>query len=229
MADVDYDPVQMQALVQEVGLAVAGLQATAASLARRLTLLNVDQIPFPWTRDIRALMPTNKKCPGLLASGWWQRRVEAIKTVCFHHTLSASPVDFARWYVTKEGGRPSTCYTIWVSETGEILLCGNLEDGCWHNYTGHENLDLSVGFAGNRAILPPSDLQLDAAARVAAWAIKSPMLPLITSTSQILGHQDYPGNRAGERYATDCPGWLVAQSGKWKSALYARISSLLAL
>jgi len=229
MTDSGYDPVQIQALIVTVGQAIQTNQAVAAELQRRLDCFKPEEVAFPWTRDIRALMPKKTGCPGLLKSGWWRRQVPDIKTLCFHHTLSQSPIDFAKWYITKEGGRPSTCYTVWISETGEILLCGDLEDGVWHNFQGHENLDLSVGLAGNRAIYPPSALQLDAAARIAVWAIKSPLLPLIKSPAQILGHQDYPNSKPGQIYGTDCPGWLVAQSGKWKSSLYARIDQFLAL
>jgi len=227
VADPEYDQVQVQALVVECDQAITTLQQTSANLRRRLDCLVASQTPLPWTRDLRATMPKNPACPGILKGGWWRRQVAAIRTVCFHHTLSQSPVDFAKWYITKEGGRPSTCYTLWITETGETILCGDLEDGVWHNFQGHENLDLSVGLAGNRAVLAPSTLQLNAAARLAAWAIKSPLLPLITSPKQILGHQDYPKCGAGGIYATDCPGWLMPQSGKWKAALYARLDALL--
>lgn len=179
----------------------------------------------PWDRDISSSLATNDRCPGILENGWWRRSLDQIKTLCFHHTNGwTSPEVFARWYVTKAGGRPSTCYSIWITDTGEVLLCNPLEVGCWHNHNGHRNVDLSVTLAGKRHIHPPSPAQEAAAARVAAWAIKSPTLPRITDISHIMGHMDY--KRPG---FTECPGWSGdSGAGLWRPSLYAQIDALLA-
>jgi len=102
----------------------------------------------PWDKNIIDELARNDSCPGLLANGWWQRTLNQIAGLTFHHTLSDSPHATASYYVKKGGGRPSLPYTIWVSQTGEILLCNRLEEGCWHNHQGHKNKQLSVGLAG---------------------------------------------------------------------------------
>lgn len=171
----------------------------------------------PWDRDISDELAHNENCPGVLCNGWWQRTVEQINGLTFHHTLSNSPHAMARYYVTKDGGRPSIPYTIWITETGEILLCNALTEGVWHDHTGHKNTRLAVGLAGQLHIHHPSGAQLDAAAEVALWAIET--LPGIKGVDQIKGHMDvgkYKDN-------TECPGWNSHWSGFWKPELYERI------
>ena len=182
----------------------------------------------PWTQDLRAVLPRNTNCPKPLQNGWWRRSLDQIETVCFHHTLSHSPAGLAAWYITKEGGRPSLPYSIWIVEdTGEILLCNSLEEGCWHNFNGHQNTALSIGLAGDRTKYPPPAVQMRAAALMAAWAILSPTLPKITSVSQIMGHMDYPLCKPGQIYATDCPGWSTAKTGNWRTEFYSTVGRLL--
>ena len=171
----------------------------------------------PWNKDITHELAHNENCPGALRNGWWQRTIEQINGLTFHHTLSASPHAMAKYYVTKDGGRPSIPYTIWITETGEVLLCNALTDGVWHDHTGHKNVRLAVGLAGRLHIHHPSDVQLDAAARVAAWAARD--LPGITNIDQIRGHMDV-GSCKGK---TECPGWNSRRSGFWKPELYQRI------
>lgn len=175
----------------------------------------------PWTGDIRGELARN---PGPYANaylrrdgGWWQRGLDQIDGVTYHHTLSDSPHATAQHYVNRDGGHPTTPYTIWVTQTGEVLLCVDLTEGLWHDHTGHENTHLSVGLAGQLHLYPPADVQLDAAARVAVWAIRE--LPGVTELAQIKGHRDY--------VSTICPGWQASASGHWKSDLYARIRGLL--
>jgi len=176
---------------------------------------------LPWDRDIRAELPCNDQCLGLLSNGWWKRGLDQIDGLTFHHTLSNSPHATAGYYIQKGDGRPSIPYTIWVTQTGEVLWCLDLEEGSWHDHTGHENTHLSIGLAGSLHIHRPPDAQLDAATRVAAWAVQSDMLPGITRIDQIAGHRDYA--------QTVCPGWASEQSGHWKPLLYGRIEESLAL
>ena len=152
-------------------------------------------------------------------NGWWQRSLNQIDGVTIHHTLSDSPHATAKHYVNKGGGRPTIPYTIWITQTGEILLCVALTQGLWHNHNGHTNLQLSVGLAGRLHEYHPADVQLDAAAEVCVWAIRSNDLLGVTDISQIKGHRDY--------FATICPGWASAASGNWKPDLYDRIEELL--
>lgn len=186
----------------------------------------------PWDRDIRDELPRNHGpwpkpdgSPSLLDrdGGWWPRRLAQIIKATYHHTLSDDPFATAAHYIVKADssavGRPSIPYTIWITQTGEVLLCVSLEEGLWHDHTGHENVHLSIGLAGSLHLYHPSEAQLDAAARVGAWTIQSPDLPSITSIDDITGHMDWIG--------TQCPGWIYDASGHWKSELYTKIEALL--
>lgn len=180
-------------------------------------------VKTPWDKDLTGELATN---PGPYENsylkadgGWWQRTLDQIDILTFHHTLSDSPHATAQHYIVKDGGKPTTPYTIWITQTGEVYLCVPLTEGLWHDHTGHQNTHLSVGLAGSLHIHHPADVQLDAAARMAVWAIKSDMLPLITEIGHIKGHRDF--------IATACPGWSSAQSGNWKLELYNRIEEKL--
>ena len=175
----------------------------------------------PWDKDITAELARNDNCPGSLAGGWWQRRLDQITGLTFHHTLSDSPHAVASYYVKKDGGRPSTCYTVWITQTGEVLLCNALEEGCWHDHTGHESRNLCVGLAGRLHEYHPAAVQLQAAARVAAWAVHDSRMNITLET--VRGHMDV-GDYAGK---TVCPGWAAVASGHWKSELYELIEALL--
>lgn len=209
------------ALLTVVQSAVDGLRRVAGDLQAALDMARAvpTPSPFPWSRDISSELPTNENCPGILADGWWQRTPDQIRSICFHHTCGwTDPHLLAAWYIQKDGGRPSTPYSIWISASGEVLLCNQLEVGCWHNHAGHENVDLSVALAGSLHIDYPPPAQLDAAARVAAWAIQSPLLPLVSDISCIKGHRDF--------YPTKCPGWDDCDP-HWRANLYTRIGGLL--
>lgn len=176
---------------------------------------------LPWDNDITDKLARNDRCPDPLAAGWWQRTLRQITGLTFHHTLSDSPYATASYYVKKAGGRPSTCYTIWITETGNVLLCNRLEQGCWHDHTGHQNVNLSVGLAGRLHQHHPTDAQLQAAAQVAAWAVHDTGMNITLQT--VRGHMDV-GTYAGK---TACPGWASAASGHWKPELYQLIEALL--
>ena len=175
----------------------------------------------PWDKDITDELARNDDCPGSLADGWWQRRLDQITGLTFHHTLSDSPHALASYYTKKDGGRPSTCYTIWITQTGEVLLCNALEEGCWHDHTGFKSQNLCVGLAGRLHEYHPADTQLQAAARVAAWAVHDSRMNITPET--VRGHMDV-GTYAGK---TVCPGWASAASGHWKPELYEMIEELL--
>jgi len=176
---------------------------------------------MPWNKDIISELATNDNCPGSLSNGWWQRPLSQIAGLTFHHTLSDSPHATAQWYVRKDGGRPSIPYTIWITQTGEVLLCNALEEGCWHDHTGFESRNLSVGLAGRLHEYHPAAVQLQAAARVAVWAVHDRRMSITLET--VRGHMDV-GTFAGK---TECPGWASAVSGNWKPELYEMIEALL--
>lgn len=179
--------------------------------------------PPPW-RNIIGELATN---PGPYSNvylnrsgGWWQRSMDEITGMTFHHTLSDSPHATAAHYVNYGGGRPTTPYSIWITQTGEILLCVPLTSGLWHDHTGHRNTNLSIGLAGKLHIYQPADVQLYAAAKLVKWLLHSPDFPRLTSTAQIKGHMDV----GTCKNRTECPGWMTidAERGvqledRWKN------------
>lgn len=169
----------------------------------------------PWDKDIISELATNDNCPGSLAGGWWQRTLDQITGLTFHHTLSDSPHATAQWYVKRDGGRPSIPYTIWITQTGEVLLCNALEEGNWHDHTGFKSQNLSVGLAGRLHEYRPADVQLRAAVRVVKWAINHPKMNI--TPEAVRGHMDI-GTYAGK---TECPGWASEKSGHWKADFVA--------
>jgi len=176
----------------------------------------------PWDRDISGELARN---PGPYTNsylqqdgGWWPRSLPQIDGVTIHHTLSDSPHATAQHYVNKDGGRPSIPYTVWISQTGEILLCVPLTEGLWHDHTGHENTHLSVGLAGQLHLHHPADVQLEAAVKVCKWAVET--LPGVTSADQVKGHRDFA--------QTICPGWQASDSGYWRDDFYAALRRALA-
>ena len=181
-----------------------------------VTLAGTAYLKVLWTPKniIDELARKPSGCPGVLKNGWWQRTLDQITGVTFHHTLSDSPHVTASRYVKKDGGRPSIPYTIWITQTGEALLCNPLEDGCWHDHTGHKNINLSVGLAGTLHKYRPAQVQLEAAAQVVKWAIGHPEMNI--TMDKVLGHMD-----VGEyKDRTECPGWESAASDFWKDDFY---------
>lgn len=174
----------------------------------------------PWEKNIiDELARKESGCPGSLKDGWWQRTLGQITGLTFHHTISDSPHATASHYIRKDGGRPSIPYTIWITQTGEVLLCNPLTDGCWHDHTGHENVNLSVGLAGRLHEYRPAQVQLEAAARIVKWAVEHPEMNITLDT--VKGHMDV-GTYAGR---TECPGWASAASGYWKDDFYALLGN----
>jgi len=163
-----------------------------------------------WDRDISGELARNDHCTGKLSDGWWQRTLEQIVGLTVHHTLSNSPHATARHYIHKDAtGRPSIPYHLWVTETGEVLKCLDFEEGCWHDHTGHRNVHLSLGLAGHLHKYRPSEPQLDAAARVVAWALEHPEMHV--TFGRVKGHQNY--------HSTECPGWHTS----WRDEFFRRV------
>lgn len=207
------------------------VESFCLSMSRHIDSLERFQpnFSYPWDRDIvdqLARNPGPYTEPSLEQSGgWWQRRLDQIVGVTIHHTLSDSPHALAEYYVKKGGGRPSIPYTIWVTQTGEVLKCLDLKEACWHDHTGHRNVSLSVGLAGSLHKYAPPDVQLRAAARVCAWAIRSGSLPSVNNHHVVRGHLDVYKN-------TVCPGWLGSRggtrSGYWRPRFYDFLRGALA-
>lgn len=151
------------------------------------------------------------------SGGWWKRTLDQIDALTFHHTMSHDPDALARYYVKAD--HPTMPYTLWIDSAGQVLKCVDLTEGLWHDHTGHENVHLSVGLAGSLHILPPTEAQFQAAAKVAVWAIESPNLPGITEIGDITGHMDW--------VETACPGWNSTQSGHWEGKLFKLINKML--
>ena len=200
-----------KARLNELGIDIALVTREGTAYLKALSGRFIPDEPF---KDIINELARNDNCPGSLEDGWWQRTLDQIVGLTLHHTLSDSPHEFSKVYIRKDGGRPSVPYTIWVTQTGEALLCNPLEDGCWHDHTGHKNVNLSVGLAGRLHELHPAQVQLEAAARVVKWAVEHPKMNI--TMDKVLGHMDV-GTYKGR---TQCPGWDSEASGYWKDDLY---------
>lgn len=225
-----------------------GLQAAASQIQevqaalRKVTPPEPPAPDMPWDRVIIDELahnpgpwPKPDGSPSAIdrSGGWWQRTLDQIDYITFHHTLSHSPHATAAHYIEKVTsdavGHPSIPYTVWISQTGEILLCEPLTSGLWHDHTGHRNTHLSVGLAGSLHVgdpnVFPGDEQLYAGARLVKWAVESPQLPLIVNTTHVKGHMDWIG--------TQCPGWRVFAGGRqgadrWKSRFQRIIAEVMA-
>jgi hypothetical protein len=202
----------MNEIQNELRWAVEQCRAVSERLER---LLGGETTPVQreiWDRDIRSELARNERCPSPLAQGWWRRELGQINGLTVHHTLSHSPHATAENYIHKEGGRPSIPYHLWIAETGEILYCLDLTEGCWHDHTGHENRHISLGLAGSLHLRRPPNAQLEAAVRVARWAIEHPAMAI--TLDGVRGHRDYA--------ATVCPGWTATG---WREDFYARLTA----
>lgn len=180
----------------------------------------------PSWRDISGELAVN---PGPYTSswlrrdgGWWMRSLDQIDALTFHHTLSDSPHATAKHCIEKSGGLPTIQYSVWITQTGEVLLCVPLTEGLWHDSSGHKNTHLSVGLAGRLHEYRPAEVQLVAAAKFAIWALESGHLPGITDLKQITGHKNVVERLAEQGYYGDekppytvCPGWDSQASGRW--------------
>ena len=156
--------------------------------------------------DIVDEMPVNQNPTA--PDAWWVRTPEQITGITVHHTMSHDARATAR-YCTDVKGRPSIQYHFWVAREGEVYLCAPLEWGMWHDHCGHENPNVSVGLAGRLHEAKPSEVQLQAAARIVAWLMEKYNVPL----PEVQGHND--------RYAgTICPGWDHAD---WREDFYTAL------
>jgi hypothetical protein len=186
--------------------------------------------PVPWSQDISAELAYNKgpyEVDGLNDNnGWWKREPDEMDGATIHHTFSDSPHATAR-YCANTKGVPSIQYHIWISQTGEVLLCAPLTWGIYHDSTGFQNTHLSIGLAGRLHEYRPADVQLQAAADVSAWAISA--LPKVKSIAQVKGHRGWVQVYHDQGYYKDrdlptpwtiCPGWDAEASGHWKKAFY---------
>ena len=170
----------------------------------------------PWT-DMRADFPINTQPddPYFVRNGltdWWIRETGQLDAITIHHTLSHNPIGIAD-YITRSvhsggKGRPTTEYTFWVTIDGEILYCVDIERGCWHDHTGHQNTHISVGMAGRWDYEPPPLAQMQSTADLCKH-----LMALYPSIASVKGHCDY--------FSTACPGWNGAG---WKAQFYNLLS-----
>jgi len=171
--------------------------------------------------DIRFTLAINPDCPPPLCNGWWQRTLSQVTGITLHHTLSHSPWATARYYIHKGGGRPTIPYHYWICSCGHILRCLDLQNGCWHDHTGHRNKNVSIGIAGSLHVTRPSEPQLASTALLIVHLLRNLNIP----PNQVKGHNE---RSAPHGYATICPGWVHPQSGYWRADLLGRVSALLA-
>ena len=164
-------------------------------------------------RDIRHDLATNHRCPPPLKDGWYQRTTEQITGITIHHTISHSPWGTAHYYTQKGGGRPSIPYHYWICACGTIFHCLDLTQGCWHDHTGHKNLNISIGMAGTLHITKPTGVQMTNTAALIAYLMRHLNIPI----EAVKGHNDY--------FATTCPGWDNRRHGTWRARMFARIEA----
>ncbi len=141
-------------------------------------------------------------------SAWWRRTPDQISGITVHHTMSHDPRATARYSIDGKG-RPSIQYNFWVASDGKVYLCAPLSWGMWHDQTGHENKNISLGMAGRLHENRPPEAELRAAARIAAWSMDKFDIPI----ADVQGHND--------RWATECPGWDTIE---WRADFYAALN-----
>lgn len=161
--------------------------------------------PTIWDRDISAELDKN---------GEWPEQTELWKGLVLHHTLSSSPHATATYCAFQKEAKtvPGIQYSIWITQTGEILLTEKLDRMVRHLGVMPERR-LPVGLEGNLDKHWPPEPMLDAMVRVCKWAIQNPAMEIELET--ITGHDDHS--------KTACPGW---RSG-WKAEFYRRLRKAL--
>ena len=159
-----------------------------------------EEMVLPYA-DIIEQIPVNPQ--PTVPEAWWVRALGQIEGITIHHTMSHSPVATARYVITK--GRPTLPYHFWVGAEGECWLCVPLRYGMWHDHTGHENVNISVGMAGHLHKVAPTPVQMEATVRLVRYLMAEYEIPL----EQVQGHCD--------RYATICPGWGAMH---WRERFY---------
>ncbi len=182
------------------------LHAQSEALVQVAEKLRVDVDRLPPFSNIVDSIPTNPHPTDPPA--WWVRERDEIKGITIHHTLSDSPVATARYVIDKKG-RPTLPYHFWVGRTGDAALCVPLRFGMWHDHTGHNNVNISVGMAGHLHRLRPSGAQIEGTALLVRWLMHEYQIPL----EQVQGHCD--------RYATICPGWDLKV---WRDEFYQTLA-----
>lgn len=155
--------------------------------------------------DIVDQMPVNSHPTA--PEAWWAREPGQIKGITIHHTLSHSPEATAR-YVIEKKGRPTLPYHFWVTAEGDCWLCVPLRYGMWHDHTGHRNVNISVGMAGQLHKVAPTPVQMEATVRLVRYLMAEYEIPL----ENVQGHND--------RHATICPGWDAMH---WRERFYERL------
>jgi N-acetyl-anhydromuramyl-L-alanine amidase AmpD len=158
--------------------------------------------------DISEQMPVNPRPTA--PEAWWVRELSQIEGITIHHTLSHSPEATAR-YVIEKKGRPTLPYHFWVTVEGDCWLCVPLHYGMWHDHTGHNNVNISVGMAGHLHKVQPTGAQMEATVRLVRYLMAEYEIPL----EQVQGHND--------RHPTTCPGW---DAMNWRDRFYEALRNV---
>lgn len=201
---------QLLGLAKLLGAAADDLKTVAASLvalSEQLTDHGVVLPDGPFV-DVRADIPTN---PGPVAPvAWWERDLAQISGITIHHTGASDPTTAAAWCIHK--GRPSIQYHFFIRYDGVALYTADLAWGLWHDHTGGQNLNISVGLAGYHHHAPPPEAMLTGAARLCAWLMDAHNI----DQARVLGHCDH--------YNTICPGWDAAS---WRGLFFEKLAGAL--
>ncbi|MBN2258745.1 MAG: N-acetylmuramoyl-L-alanine amidase [Anaerolineaceae bacterium] len=203
-----------EAPLLDIAKSLARVADDVRALAAQLSALNDATTPAPapdgppWV-DVIAEMPTNSRAtqPQASPGQWATRRADQIKGITIHHTLSHDRLALAR-YIIREKDLPTTEYTWWVDRDGLVLLCVPVELALWHDHTGYPNYNLSIGLAGSLHVAPPPARQIEGAAGLVAYLMRTYSIPL----EEVQGHND--------RYPTLCPGWDAAG---WRATFFSEL------
>lgn len=173
---------------------------------------------YPEINDITHSLAYNFRCDPPLQDGWYQRTLSEITGITIHHTLSHSPWATAAYYVTKDGGRPTIPYHYWICSCGSVFKCLDITNACWHDHTGHQNANISIGMAGTLHVSKPTVPQLTHTAALIALLMTQRDIPL----EQVQGHND---RSAPAGFPTACPGWDNRNHGTWRARMFALINA----
>ena len=142
------------------------------------------------------------------------RPLDAIRQICIHHSAvsGATTAEIIAKYHVEEHGWPGIGYHYYIRPDGSIQQTQRLETVSWH-VSKHNDASVGVCLAGDFTYSPPSQVQVDSAARLVAWLMQERGVV----EANVMGHKEFPDND------TSCPGETWLRNVAWKNALFDAI------